>query len=66
MKVYARDVHKEITQRILFQRATIKQKEFWKFSTQMYAVQCHQPLSTGMYTMYHLLMINIIKLGFIY
>ena len=29
---------------IIFQRETVKWKESWNLSTQMYAVQCHQPL----------------------
>ena len=41
MKVYAKDVQKEITQRGHFQVARARKKESWKSSTPMYAVQCH-------------------------
>ena len=41
MKVYAKDVRKGRTQRRNFQVARAKQKESWKSSTTMYAVQCH-------------------------
>jgi hypothetical protein len=64
MKVCARDVHKERTSRILSRRATIKHKESWSSSTQMYVAQYHSPLLVGMYTMYHLLMTILARLGF--
>ena len=39
---YAKDVRREIKQRRNFQVVKVKQKEFWKSSTPMYAVLCHQ------------------------
>ena len=41
MKEYARDVQKERTQRMYFQVARARQKEYWKSFTPMYAFQCH-------------------------
>ena len=66
MKVCARDVHKERTSRILSRRAKVKKKDSWSSSTQMYVAQCHPPLLVGMYTMCHLLMIILTRLGLLY
>jgi transcription antitermination factor NusA-like protein len=61
MKAYAMDVHKGRTSRTPFQRGTTKQKEHWNSSIQMYVAQCHHSPIMGMYTMYHSLMIILIK-----
>jgi transcription antitermination factor NusA-like protein len=61
MKAYAVDVHKGRTSRTLFQRGTTMQKEHWNSSIQTCVAQCHHPPLMGMYTMYHSLMIILIK-----
>jgi hypothetical protein len=60
-KAYAMDVHKGRTSRTLFRRGTTKQKESQNSSIQMCVAQCHHPPLMGMYTMYHSLMIILVK-----
>jgi hypothetical protein len=60
-KAYAMDVHKGRISRTLFQRGAAKQKEYWNSFIQMYVAQYHHPPLMGMYTMYHSLMIILIK-----
>jgi hypothetical protein len=59
-KEYAMDVHKGRISRTLFQRGAAKQ-EYWNSFIQTCVVQCHHPSLMGMYTMYHSLMIILIK-----
>jgi hypothetical protein len=60
-KAYAMDVRKGKTSRTLFRRGTAKQKKHWNSSIQMCVAECHHPPLMGMYTMYHSLMIILIK-----
>jgi hypothetical protein len=61
MKAYAMDVHKGRTSRIRFQRGTTRQKEYWNSFIQTCVAQCHHPPLMGMYTVYHSLMIILVK-----
>jgi transcription antitermination factor NusA-like protein len=61
MKAYAMDVHKGRTSRTRFRRGTARQKESLNSFIQMYVAQCHHPPIMGMYTMYHPLMIILVK-----
>jgi hypothetical protein len=54
------DVRKGRISRTLFQRGATK-KEYWNSFIQTCVTQCHHPLLLGMYTMYHSLMIILIK-----
>jgi hypothetical protein len=60
-KAYAMDVHKGRISRTLFQRRAAKQKEYWNSFIQTCVAQCHHPPLMGMYTMYHSLMIILVK-----
>src|ERR1700722_6588339 len=64
-KAYAMDVRKGRTSRTPFQRGTTKQKEHWNSSIQTCVAQCHPPQLAGMYTMYHSLMIILVRPGYI-
>jgi hypothetical protein len=64
-KAYAMDVRKGRTSRTPFQRGTTKQKEYWNSSIQTCVAQCHHPPLAGMYTMYHSLMIILVRPGYI-
>ena len=55
------DVRKERISRTLFQRGEAKKKEYWNSFIQTCVAQCHHPPLMGMYTMYHSLMIILIK-----
>jgi hypothetical protein len=55
------DVRKGRISRTLFQREATKQKEYWNSFIQTCVAQCHHPPIMGMYTMYHLLMIILVK-----
>jgi hypothetical protein len=61
MKAYAMDVRKGRTSRTLFPKRDSKQKKHWNSSIQMCVAECHHPPLMGMYTMYHSLMIILIK-----
>jgi hypothetical protein len=61
MKAYAMDVHKGRTSRTRFRRGTTRQKESQNSFIQMCVAQCHHPPLMGMYTMYHSLMIILVK-----
>jgi hypothetical protein len=60
-KAYAMDVHKGRTSRTRFQRGTAKQKESLELIHSDDVAQCHHPPLMGMYTMYHSLMIILVK-----
>jgi hypothetical protein len=60
-KAYAMDVRKGRISRTLFQRGATKQKEYWNSFIQTCVAQCHHPPLMGMYTMYHSLMIILVK-----
>jgi hypothetical protein len=60
-KAYAMDVRKGRISRTLFQRGETKQNEYWNSFIQMCVAQCHHPPLMGMYTMYHSLMIILVK-----
>jgi hypothetical protein len=60
-KAYAMDMRKGRTSRTLFQKGTTKQKEYWNSFIQTCVAQCHHPPLAGMYTMYHLLMIILVR-----
>ena len=66
MKAYAMDVHKGRTSRTIFLRETAKQKESYNSFIHMCVAQCHCPPCVGMYTMYHLFMIILVKPGCIF
>jgi hypothetical protein len=55
------DVHKGRISRTIFQKGTTKQKEYWNSFIQTCVSQCHHPLLMGIYTMYHSLMIILVK-----
>jgi hypothetical protein len=55
------DVRKRKISRTLFQKGTTKQKEYWNSLIQTCVAQCHHPPLMGMYTMYHSLMIILVK-----
>jgi hypothetical protein len=61
MKAYAMDVRKGRISRTLFQRGAAKKKEYWNSFIQTCVAQCHHPPLMGMYTMYHSLMIILVK-----
>jgi hypothetical protein len=61
MKAYALDVHKGRTSRTHFRRGTTRHKESYNSLIQMYVAQCHHPPLMDMYTMYHSLMIILVK-----
>jgi hypothetical protein len=44
-----------------FPKRDSKQKKHWNSSIQMCVAECHHPPLMGMYTMYHSLMIILIK-----
>jgi hypothetical protein len=56
-KAYAMDVHKGRISRTIFQKGTTKKKEYWNSFIQTCVAQCHHPP----YTMYHSLMIILVK-----
>jgi hypothetical protein len=60
-KAYAMDVRKGRISRTLFQRGAAKKKEYWNSFIQTCVAQCHHPPLMGMYSMYHSLMIILVK-----
>jgi hypothetical protein len=61
MKAYAMDVQQGKNIKNPFPKRDNKQKKHWNSSIQMCVVECHHPPLMGMYTMYHSLMIILIK-----
>jgi hypothetical protein len=55
------DVRKGRISRTLFQRGAAKQKEYWNSIIKMSVAHCHHPPLMAMYTVYHSLMIIIVK-----